>query len=73
MEAKHTDMRINHENHRESPHRINILYPSFCHNCYKNTKNLNFFRTFETLSKFLSFEKTQINLVIFSFIRNFAT
>ena len=43
MEAKHTDMRINHENHRESPHRINTLYPSFCHNCYKNTINSKLF------------------------------
>lgn len=34
-----TDMRINHENHRESPHRINIFYPLFGHiNCKSTEK-----------------------------------
>ena len=31
FETEHTDMRVNYENHRESPHRINILYPFLYH------------------------------------------
>ena len=33
-------MGVNNENHRESPHRINILYPFFCHNYCKGKKKL---------------------------------
>lgn len=30
-------MRIDHENHRKSPHRIDVFYPLLCHNLCKGT------------------------------------
>ena len=36
-QAEMTDMRIYHENHRESSHRIDVFYPLFCHCWCKNT------------------------------------
>ena len=31
-------MRIDDENHRKSSHRINIIYPLFCHYACKDTE-----------------------------------
>ena len=33
-----TDMGIDHEDHRESSHRINVFYPLFCHYVCKDTE-----------------------------------
>ena len=35
--AKMAYMRIDHENHRESPHRINVFYPLLSHDECKDT------------------------------------
>lgn len=40
IHAKIADMGINHENHRESPHCINIFYPLFLHILCKITKKI---------------------------------
>ena len=37
-QTKTTDMRINHENHRESSHRIDVFNPLFCHYACKDTE-----------------------------------
>ena len=36
--AEMTDMCKNHENHGESPHRIDVFYPLFAHNGCKITE-----------------------------------
>ena len=43
IQAEIADMGIDHENHRKSPHRINICYPLLCHiNCKITKKGWNF-------------------------------
>jgi hypothetical protein len=43
IQAEIADMGIDHENHRKSPHRINICYPLLCHiNCKSTEKRRNF-------------------------------
>ena len=42
IQAEIADMGIDHENHRKSPHRINICYPLLCHiNCKSTEKRRN--------------------------------
>ncbi len=52
------DMRIDHENHRESPHCVNITYSLLCHDACKDTNKKS---------------KCQINLFFCALIRTFAT
>ena len=42
-QTKATNMRINHENHRESPHRIDVCYPLTCHSTAKVQKKVGTF------------------------------
>ena len=38
VQAEIADMSIDHENHRESPHRVNVFYPLLCHSTAKLQK-----------------------------------
>jgi hypothetical protein len=38
IQAEIADMSIDHEDHRESPHRINVFYPLLCHSTAKLQK-----------------------------------
>jgi hypothetical protein len=43
VQTEIADMGIDHEDHRKSPHRINICYPLLCHiNCKSTEKRRNF-------------------------------
>ncbi len=42
-QTKATNMRIDHENHRESPHRIDVCYPLTCHSTAKVQKKVGTF------------------------------
>ena len=55
------DMRIDHEDHRESPHRINVFYPLFWHYACKDTELSSISWIFRKNIVLLSYER-EINM-----------